>query len=85
MNGRRDVILGQEQVRLLPPPPRLFDKTMERICRTCRHFRTVEGIDEKTREVVEIFYCKATSNYAYRSPEMTCRRWNYRPEEAIRS
>jgi hypothetical protein len=48
----------------------------EKICRTCRHYREIEG--RKDGVVVTEGYCHASRNFAHRKPEDTCRRWNYK-------
>lgn len=82
VNGKRDVTLGQRGFDSLLPLQAI--KAMDKICKTCRHFRTVPVQDAETGEIGELGYCLATRNFGYRTPECTCKRWNYRPEEAIK-
>lgn len=48
----------------------------EKICKTCRHYREVEGL--KDGIVVVEGYCRASRNFAHKKPEDSCRRWNYK-------
>ena len=48
----------------------------ERVCANCRHFRQAE-MRERNGEPITLGYCHATKNFAYRTPDYYCKRWNY--------
>lgn len=51
---------------------------IERICKNCRHYRTVEGIDRNTGLKVVDGYCHASRNFAKRAETDTCKRYHFK-------
>lgn len=51
---------------------------IERICKNCRHYRTVEGIDRNTGLTVVDGYCHASRNFAKRAETDTCKRYHFK-------
>lgn len=54
-------------------PGSVVQAPAERVCQTCKHYRTfkVEDLDGFTREAG---YCHATSNFAFKEPYDSCKR-----------
>ena len=50
-----------------------------RNCETCKQYREAKMRDREGMEVA-VGYCHATSNFAKRQPEDTCKRWAANPK-----
>ena len=53
-----------------------------RTCETCKHFRQTEGVDRDGTPIT-LGYCHATRNFAYRTPECTCKRYSADPQKVL--